>query len=215
MLYWRASIPGMRLFLRDDKAILAVETKAFGGVTPVTPPADKDNLFSAPAGCGCHPGGVGGLMVTRSNQSITKRQLRHVFSMALALAAGIFFFHASVLFEVASHLIAANAWLTGNYGPAAAGQIIVLVSFFALFITHVIEAAIWGLFLWRKRLFPTFTEGVYFCTASITALGYGDVVLPPPWRLLGPLVAISGILMFGCSTAFLFLILQRVWVQEL
>jgi hypothetical protein len=50
---------------------------------------------------------------------------------------------------------------------------------------------------------------------AITALGYGYVVLPPPWRILGPLVAISGTLMFGCSTAFLFLVLQKVWVLDL
>ena len=154
-------------------------------------------------------------MATRSSQGVTKHQLRHVLSMALALAAGVFFFHTSVLFEVARHLIAANAWLAGKYGSATAGKVIVLVSFFALFITHFVEAAAWGVFLWRKGLIPSFTEGVYFSASSITALGYGDVVLPPPWRMLGPLVAISGILMFGCSTAFLFLVLQKVWVLEL
>ena len=154
-------------------------------------------------------------MVTRSTQGVTKRQIRRIFSMALALVGGVFLFHTGILFEVAGHLIAANAWLTGNYGPATAGKVIVLVSFFALFITHVVEAATWGLFLWRKGLTPTFTDGLYFSATSITALGYGDVVLPPPWRILGPLVAISGALMFGCSTAFLFLVMQKVWMQQL
>ena len=153
-------------------------------------------------------------MVTRSNQDIIKHQPRYVFSMALVLAAGIFFFHTGILFEVARHLFSANTWLTHSYGSATAGKAVVLASFFVLFITHFLEAAAWGLFLWRKELFQTFTEGVYFSAASITALGYGDVVLPPPWRMLGPLVAISGILMFGCSTAFLFLVLQKVWVLE-
>jgi hypothetical protein len=32
-----------------------------------------------------------------------------------------------------------------------------------------------------------------------------------PWRHLGTLIAITGVLMFGCSTAFLFVILQAVW----
>jgi hypothetical protein len=45
----------------------------------------------------------------------------------------------------------------------------------------------------------------------ITTLGYGDVVLKYPWRHLGTLIAITGVLMFGCSTAFLFLVLQEVW----
>jgi hypothetical protein len=154
-------------------------------------------------------------VVTGANRGVTRRKTRHVHSMALAVAAGVFFFHTSILFELANNLIAANAWATSKYGPATAGKAIVLVSFFALFVTHVIEAATWGLFLWRKGLIPTFTEGFYFSAASITALGYGDVVLPPPWRMLGPLVAISGILMFGCSTAFLFLILEKAWVLEL
>jgi Ion channel len=153
-------------------------------------------------------------MVTSSDKGVTKRQLRRVFSMALVLAAGVFLFHTGVLFEVADHMIAAHALLTDNYGPAIAGRALLLATFLVLFITHVIEAATWGLFLWRKGLIPTFTESVYFSATSITALGYGDVILPPPWRMLGPLVAISGTLMFGCSTAFLFLVLQKVWVQQ-
>ena len=68
-------------------------------------------------------------MVTWSNEGITRHRLRQVFSMALVLAAAIFFFHTSVLFEVARHLIAVNTWLTGNYGTATAGKSIVLVSF--------------------------------------------------------------------------------------
>jgi hypothetical protein len=150
-------------------------------------------------------------MVTGSNQRVSKRRLHHIFGLALALACGVFLFHAGVLAEGARHLMTANAWLSGNYGPTMAGRVLVLASFLALFITHFIEAAAWGLFLWRKGLIPNFTEGVYFSATSITALGYGDVVLAPPWRMLGPLIAISGALMFGCSTAFLFLVLQRVW----
>jgi len=54
-----------------------------------------------------------------------------------------------------------------------------------------------------------------FSATSVTTLGYGDIVLPKPWRQLGPLIAIHGVLLFGCSTAFLFVILQRVWEQHL
>lgn len=154
-------------------------------------------------------------MNTESNRVAPKRRLRRVVGMALALAAGLFLVHTGVLFEFARHLVAANGWLTAAYGPALAGRTLVLASFFGLFITHVVEAGAWGLFLWRNGLIPTFTEGVYFSAVSITSLGYGDVVLTPPWRILGPLVAISGTLMFGCSTAFLFLVLQKVWMQGL
>ena len=46
-------------------------------------------------------------------------------------------------------------------------------------------------------------------------LGYGDVVLKKPWRSLGPISAINGLLTFGCSTAFLFLVLQSIWQNPL
>ena len=69
------------------------------------------------------------------------------------------------------------------------------------------------LFLRWTRLLPSITDGIYFTAASITTLGYGDIPLKSPWRHLGTLIAITGVLMFGCSTAFLFVILQAVWKQ--
>jgi voltage-gated potassium channel Kch len=60
-----------------------------------------------------------------------------------------------------------------------------------------------------------FGEGLYFTIATVTTLGYGDVTLPPPWRQLGPGLAIVGMLMFGCSAAFLFVVMQGVWARHL
>ncbi|WP_332408375.1 ion channel, partial [Vibrio metschnikovii] len=56
-------------------------------------------------------------------------------------------------------------------------------------------------------------EGIlqYFVGTSISTLGYGDVVLTKPWRQIGPIIAIAGVLKFGCSTAFLFFVIQTVW----
>jgi hypothetical protein len=42
-----------------------------------------------------------------------------------------------------------------------------------------------------------------------------DVVLPPPWRVIGSLIAITALLKFGCSTAFLFVVIQDVWMRHL
>jgi hypothetical protein len=63
-------------------------------------------------------------------------------------------------------------------------------------------------------LAPSFSDGVYFAAVSVTSVGYGDLVLPAPWRLLGPLASINGTLMFGCSTTFLFLVLQNIWTHH-
>lgn len=152
-------------------------------------------------------------MTPQTDRHIGRHHWRRVFGMALLLAAGVFLFHTAVLLEVARYLTAAHRWLIDHYGPANAGRVLVPACFFILFLTHVIEAVIWGLFLWRRGLVPCLTEGIYFSSSSITALGYGDIVLAPPWRMLGPLVSINGLLMFGCSTAFLFLVLEKVWAQ--
>jgi len=45
---------------------------------------------------------------------------------------------------------------------------------------------------------------------NYTSLGYGDVVMSASWKLLGPLEAADGLLMFGISTAMIFAVIQRL-----
>ncbi|MBK1722601.1 hypothetical protein CKO23_10120 [Thiocystis violacea] len=134
--------------------------------------------------------------------------------MALLLALLLFSFHVVVILDVAGELIGHKVWLLAHVGSYT-GKAILLGCFFLLFTAHLIEAAAWGLFLRWTRLFSSVLEGIYFSATSATTLGYGDVVLPTPWRQLGPLIAIHGVLLFGCSTAFLFVVLHYVWAQHL
>jgi hypothetical protein len=76
---------------------------------------------------------------------------------------------------------------------------------------HIIEIAIWAAaFIWQKCL-PDAETAFYFSGVSYTTIGYGDVVLPRPWRLLAPLEGLTGILMCGLSTAFFFAAVLRVF----
>ena len=50
---------------------------------------------------------------------------------------------------------------------------------------------------------PDFQTALYFSTASFTTIGYGDVVVEPPWRLVSAIEGANGLLLFGWSTAFL------------
>ena len=45
---------------------------------------------------------------------------------------------------------------------------------------------------------------------NFTTLGYGDIVMPDGWRLLGPLEAASGVLMFGLSASSMFTVTSRL-----
>ena len=134
-----------------------------------------------------------------------------VHGFALLLSLALFYFHVAVIFDVIGETLRYKAWLLEHLGPKHTGKLLLLGCFFALTAAHVIEAAVWGLFLRWTKLLPNITEGVYFTASSTTTLGYGDILLKYPWRHLGTLIAITGVLTFGCSTAFLFVVLQRVW----
>jgi hypothetical protein len=60
-----------------------------------------------------------------------------------------------------------------------------------------------------------FDRAFYLSAENYTALGYGDILLSPRWRLLGPLEAINGLLLFGLSTAVMFAVLSRLITNRL
>jgi hypothetical protein len=70
-----------------------------------------------------------------------------------------------------------------------------------LLLGNFLQMTVWaGLFVLLGE-FDSFATALYFSGVSFTTLGYGDIVLSAQWRLLGPLEAANGILMFGVSTA--------------
>ena len=141
----------------------------------------------------------------------SRRRIAWVYGFALPLALVLFYFHVVVIFDVIGEMLRYKAWLLEHIGPKHTGKLLLLGCFFALMSAHVTQAAVWGLYLRWTQLLPSIADGVYFTAASITTLGYGDILLKYPWRHLGTLIAITGVLMFGCSTAFLFVVLQEVW----
>ncbi len=79
-----------------------------------------------------------------------------------------------------------------------------------LLLLHLTEVSIWAWFyLWRGCL-PTAETAFYFSGVTYTSLGYGDVVLAPPWRVLTPLEALVGVTMVGLSTGYFFVVVSRI-----
>ena len=75
---------------------------------------------------------------------------------------------------------------------------------------HLMEIALWATAFWASSKISTFEKAFYFSAQNYTTLGYGDIVLSDRWRLLGPLEAINGVLLFGLSTAAMFAALSRL-----
>jgi hypothetical protein len=72
-----------------------------------------------------------------------------------------------------------------------------------LLLLHLAEAVVWALFFVLVGGLPDLESAAYFSLTSYTTVGYGDMVLPARWRLLGPLEAAVGVLMLGWSTGIL------------
>jgi hypothetical protein len=82
-------------------------------------------------------------------------------------------------------------------------------------VAHLIQIALWALAYLLCGEMATFETAFYCSAQNYTALGYGDVVLSQRWRLLGPLEAINGLLLFGLSTAVMFAVLSRLITNRL
>src|SRR5262245_17313908 len=70
-----------------------------------------------------------------------------------------------------------------------------------LMVTHALEVIVWALAYSIVNAAPAGANLVYFAFVNYTTLGYGDVVPVERWRLLGPMTAMNGVLLFGWSTA--------------
>lgn len=81
----------------------------------------------------------------------------------------------------------------------------------AVAVLHGCEAAVWAVVYRLIGVVPDFETAFYFSFVAFTTVGFGDVTLAPPWRILSAMEAADGMLLFGWSTAFLFAVVQRVW----
>ncbi len=84
-----------------------------------------------------------------------------------------------------------------------------------LMILHYIEIAIWAfvyLLIPELDKLSHWEEAIYFSTVTYTTLGYGDITLPPVWRIMSGFEAMNGILLFGWSTALFFAVMQKIIV---
>jgi Ion channel len=86
---------------------------------------------------------------------------------------------------------------------------VALIILFSL-VAHLIEMAMWAAVFMICGEFHEFGVAYYHSAVNYTTLGYGDLIMSPKWRLLGPLEAANGILMFGVSTAMIFSLILRL-----
>jgi voltage-gated potassium channel Kch len=83
-----------------------------------------------------------------------------------------------------------------------------------IILLHLIEISAWALVYTWKGAMSDLPSALYFSAVTYTTTGYGDLVLPEAWRLVGAVEALTGILMCGWSTGFFFAVVGRVFRLE-
>ncbi len=95
-----------------------------------------------------------------------------------------------------------------KFGPIRSA-ILVVKSTVAIIVLHGLVILLWASF-YRSQCFRSWELSLYFSASSYATVGYGDVVLPDRWRILGPLESMSGVLMCGVSVCLLFATITRL-----
>lgn len=141
----------------------------------------------------------------------------HRIAIGIPLAIGV----STVACTIVIHAMALSATLNfirrekkrGREGASFWGDLAIVarVISFAL-LAHLMEIALWAVLFMICGEFREFGVAFYHSAVNYTTLGYGDVIMTPSWRLLGPLEAANGALMFGVSTAMIFAVIQ--WLVQ-
>jgi len=77
---------------------------------------------------------------------------------------------------------------------------------------HGIEAAIWAAAYVLLGALPDSRTSLVYSLNAITSYGHTNLSLEAHWQLMGSLEALNGWLLFGLTTAFLFAVIQNVWL---
>lgn len=93
--------------------------------------------------------------------------------------------------------------------PSLALSFVMMAVISVLMAAHMCEVAVWALAYALVNAVPDGTAVFYFAFVNYTTLGYGDVTPVADWRILGPMTAMNGVLLFGWSTAVIFEVLRR------
>lgn len=123
---------------------------------------------------------------------------------AFALMAVCVAIHASSV-TAAIHWTRARAKRRPQFWPPV--RLFVRIAAWIVFV-HLIEITVWAAYYWWKGAMPDLQSALYFSTVTYTTTGYGDLVLPVEWRLVGGIEALTGILMCGWSTGFFFAVVS-------
>jgi voltage-gated potassium channel len=125
--------------------------------------------------------------------------------LLLALTLWLQYAGFTALIAWVRHATATDIHKLGSFRSAG----LVIKSTVAVITLHGLQILLWAS-CYRWLCLPSWESALYFSATSYSTVGYGDVVLPLDWRLLGPLESMLGMIMSGVSVSVLFAIVTRL-----
>ena len=79
---------------------------------------------------------------------------------------------------------------------------------------HLVVTLMWARPIWWSELIPGMRDSYYFVLENYTTLGDNSVSLPKAWRLIGPVIALSGLFNFGWTASVFVNMLHDVGAMD-
>lgn len=89
------------------------------------------------------------------------------------------------------------------------------LAFAMIVAAHTVQIWVWAFSFVAMSALPDIETAAYFSLVTYTTLGYGDLVLGENLRIFSAFAAVTGLLTFGVSTAFLVGLVARVLPKSL
>jgi hypothetical protein len=122
---------------------------------------------------------------------------------------GIIIFHGAAMRSITRRFSA--AWVRVNaLTPRWRVNVLLSTAIGAMTMVHLVETLLWSLPIFGLAMLTSFRDSYFFVLESYTTLGGGDIGLPDQWRLVGPMIGMSGIFTFGWTGSVMVTIMNEL-----